>query len=42
MTPCPICRKNGVGLHESLDESMVAAEMNSFAASAHVSLVSFE
>ena len=34
--------ENGVGLHESLDESMVAAEMNSFAASAHVSLVSFE
>ena len=28
MTPCPICRKNEVGLPESLDESMVAAEVN--------------
>ena len=40
MTPCPICRKNEVGSPSSLDESLVAAEMNSFAASAHVSSVS--
>ena len=40
MTPCPFCRENEVGLPWSLDESLVAAEINSFAASGHVSSVS--